>query len=158
MALDPKLIRESFALVAGQADKVSSHFYALLFTENPELRDMFPPMMDGQRSRLLSALIRVVHDLDSPEQLVEYLQQLGRDHRKFGVKAEHYAMIAGALIRALRRYGGSGWTAEMDTAWMEAYRVIAQQMTGGAAEAAKTTPPWWNATVVAHESGAATSP
>jgi NAD(P)H-flavin reductase/hemoglobin-like flavoprotein len=151
MALDPKLIRESFALVAGDAEKVSSHFYALLFTEHPELRDMFPPMMDGQRRRLFSALIRVVHDLDNPPQLMEYLQQLGRDHRKFGVRAEHYEMLAGALLRALRRYAGESWTTEMDTAWADAYEAIAQQMKFGADESAKTTPPWWNATVVTHE-------
>ena len=46
MSLDPRLIQESFALVEDRTDQVASHFYALLFLENPALRDLFPPMMD----------------------------------------------------------------------------------------------------------------
>jgi hemoglobin-like flavoprotein len=90
MPLDPRLIQESFALVEESSDKIAGHFYALMFLEDPALRDMFPPMMDAQRDRLMGAIVRVVDQLHDPQSLVEYLRQLGRDHRKFGVRAEHY--------------------------------------------------------------------
>jgi NAD(P)H-flavin reductase/hemoglobin-like flavoprotein len=151
MALNPDLIRESFALVEPVADKVSAHFYALLFTERPELREMFPPMMDGQRGRLVNALVRVVHDVDTPDRLLTYLHQLGADHRKFGVRADHYPLLYSALITAMRKYAGPAWRPDMDDAWLTAYQIVANAMIAGANEAAKTMPPWWTAQVVAHE-------
>src|SRR5260221_3526052 len=89
----PVLIRESFALVAGIPEKVAAHFYALIFLEHPEVRDMFPPMMDLQRDRLIQALVRVVAQADDPDSLADYLRQLGRDHRKFGARPEHYDVV-----------------------------------------------------------------
>jgi NAD(P)H-flavin reductase/hemoglobin-like flavoprotein len=151
MALNPRLIRDSFALVEPIADKVSNHFYALLFLENPRLREMFPPMMDGQRSRLVGALVRVVGMLERPGELVEFLQQLGRDHRKFDVRPEHYDLVGHALMSALRRFAGPSWTPEIDEAWREAYHVIATTMIAAADDAARTAPAAWSARVVAHE-------
>jgi len=50
------LIRESFALVAPQAEELARHFYATLFSQAPETRDLFPVNMEVQRSRLLRAV------------------------------------------------------------------------------------------------------
>ncbi|HEV3173182.1 MAG TPA: globin domain-containing protein [Actinocrinis sp.] len=150
MTLDPKLIHQSFALVEDSAEKVTGHFYALLFLEDPTLRDMFPPMMDTQRDRLLSALVQVVHHAHEPHTLVDYLQQLGRDHRKFGVRPEHYDTVGRCLIAAMKRFARPGWTAEMDAAWGAAFQLIAGTMIGAAQEAAKTTPASWTGRVVEH--------
>jgi NAD(P)H-flavin reductase len=151
MALNPKLIRDSFALIEPMADKVSNHFYALLFLENPAMRGMFPPAMDSQRSRLVGALMRVVGLLERPGELVEYLQQLGRDHRKFDVRPEHYELVGNALLSALRRFTGPSWTSDIDDAWREAYQTIATIMIAAADEASVTAPAVWNARVVDHE-------
>jgi NAD(P)H-flavin reductase/hemoglobin-like flavoprotein len=150
MKLDPKLLQESFALIDGNIDKVTSHFYALLFLEDPALRDLFPPMMDSQRDRLLTALVRVVHQSDDPRALAEYLEQLGRDHRKFGVQAAHYQTVWRCLLTALKRFARPGWSAEMDTAWSAAFQFVAGIMTTAAHEAALRTPAWWNGQVIEH--------
>ena len=151
MALEPRLIQQSFALVDADADRVASHFYALLFLEDPGLRDLFPPMMDSHRDRLMSALVKVVHQSDEPAAMQEYLRQLGRDHRKFGVRAEHYQTFWRCLLCTLKRFARPGWTPEMDTAWAAAFQVIASTMIEAAAQAAQTTPAWWQGRVVAHE-------
>lgn len=150
MPLDPRLIQESFALVEGSADKVAGHFYALLFLEDPALRDMFPPMMDSQRDRLLGALVKVVHQVHEPQTIVDYLRQLGRDHRKFGVRPEHYETVGRCLVAAMKRYAGPGWTPAMDAAWTAAFTFLADTMITAAEEAAQSTPPFWNCRVVAH--------
>jgi NAD(P)H-flavin reductase/hemoglobin-like flavoprotein len=147
----PALIRESFALVEPYQDKATAHFYALIFLEHPEIRDMFPPMMDTQRDRLMSALVRVVGQVDAPESLAGYLRQLGRDHRKFGARPEHYDVVWRCLITALKRFAGPGWTPEMDAAWLMAYQIVAGTMIEAAEEAARTSPAWWTAKVVHHE-------
>lgn len=150
MPLDPRLIQESFALVAESSEKVTGHFYALMFLEDPSLRDMFPPMMDGQRDRLLSALVKVVHQVHDPESLVEDLRQLGRDHRKFGVRPEHYETVGRCLVAAMKRYAKPGWTPAMDASWSAAFGFMADTMITAAEDAAKTTPPFWTGRVVAH--------
>jgi ferredoxin-NADP reductase/hemoglobin-like flavoprotein len=150
MSLDPRLILESFALVEDSADKVASHFYALLFLEDPSVRDMFPPMMDSQRDRLLSALVKVVHQAHEPDSLIDYLQQLGRDHRKFGVRPEHYETVGRCLITAMKRFARPGWTPAMDESWAAAFGFVAGTMISAAQDAAKSTPAYWTGRVVGH--------
>ena len=147
---DPRLIQESFALVEGEADKLASHFYALLFLEDPSLRDLFPPMMDAHRDRLITALITLVHRADDAEALDEYVRQMGRDHRRFGVRPEHYTVVGQCLLSTLRRFAGGRWTAEMDLAWYAAFQRVAAIMVEAAAAAAQTAPPWWSARVIGH--------
>ena len=147
----PVLIRESFSLVESMPEKVAAHFYALIFLEHPEVRDMFPPMMDAQRDRLIQALVRVVGQCDRPETLADYLRQLGRDHRKFGARPEHYDVVWRALISALKYFAGPAWTAEMDAAWLAAYQLVAGTMIEAAEEDARRAPAWWTARVVQHE-------
>jgi len=149
--LDPRLIKESFTVVEPVADKVAGYFYARLFLENPGVREMFPPAMDLQRERLLGAIIRIVQGLDRPEFLANFLEQLGRDHRKFGAKAAHYEAVGRALIAALKRYAGEAWTPQVEASWVAAYSVAAEMMIDASRRAAMDTPDWWLAEIVAHE-------
>ncbi|MBR7835242.1 hypothetical protein KDL01_18355 [Actinospica durhamensis] len=147
---DPRLLQESFALVEAEADKLASHFYALLFLEDPALRDLFPPMMDAHRDRLITALITLVHRAHDVEGMEEYVRQLGRDHRRFGVRPEHYAVVGQCLLSTLRRFAGPRWTAEMDGCWYAAFHQVAAIMVEAANQAALQCPPWWTARVVGH--------
>lgn len=151
MSFDPRLIRDSFALVEDRADQVAGHFYALLFLADPALRDMFPPMMDTQRDRLMSALVRVAHQVHEPQSVVEYLRRLGREHRKYGVRPEHYDTLSRCFVAALRRFAGAGWTAPMQDAWLSALDFISRTMIAGAQDAAQSTPGCWTGRVVAHQ-------
>jgi len=144
-----RLLKESWTLVEEQQDKLASYFYARLFLTNPNLRDLFPIHMDVQRSRLLSAIVTAVQTVDDPEAFDDYLASLGRDHRKFHVSPEHYDVVGGALLEALRAFGGQDWSIEYDQAWRDAYQVIASKMMAGAE--ADTNPPYWHAEVLAHE-------
>ncbi|NUU20557.1 MAG: flavohemoprotein [Streptomycetaceae bacterium] len=149
--LDPWLIQESLAAVAPRAEDLVSHFYALLFLDRPDLRAMFPPMMDAQRDRLLAALLRLgtgAHDLEAQR---GFLWQLGRDHRKYGVLPEHYAAVGAALIGALARYAGHGWRPAVRDAWVTLYSWASDVMIQAAEQDAEVSPPWWDARIVAHE-------
>ncbi|MCX4745271.1 globin domain-containing protein [Kitasatospora sp. NBC_01287] len=145
------LIRESFALVDQHADKLTGHFYATLFLHDPEVRELFPPAMDLQRDRLFRALAGAVRMLDRPAELTTFLQQLGRDHRKYGVRTAHYDAVGSALLATLRRFAGEAWTPAHERAWTAAYGQIAAAMSGAAEAEAGQTPASWLAEVVAHE-------
>src|SRR6185369_17551966 len=103
------------------------------FLNNPQLRDLFPVQMDVQRSRLLGAIVTAVQTVDNPEHFDEYLQSLGRDHRKFHVQPEHYEVVGNALLESLRTFAGEHWTIEYDQAWRDAYAAISERMIDGAA-------------------------
>jgi NAD(P)H-flavin reductase/hemoglobin-like flavoprotein len=141
------LIKESFGRVEHVAGRVAEIFYARLFTDCPELRELFPLMMDVQRTRLLRALVRIVQELDSPVQLDQFLGQLGADHRKYGVRPAHYEAVGRALVAAVRQHTEPGqWTPEIEAAWLAGYALVAERMIDGAARAAPA-PPWWQARV-----------
>lgn len=148
-SLNPRVIKESFALIEPRAEEISAYLYARLFAENPRLRAFFPPAMDHQRERLFHALREIVWSLDSPDTLSAFLSRLGRDHRKFGVTREHYDAMGRALLTTLRKFTGEAWTAEMECAWRSAYSTAATMMV----EAAEghELPPWWTGEVIEHE-------
>lgn len=151
MSRDAQLIKESWAAVEPRQERISQFFYAHAFLTRPDLRDMFPVVMDVQRVRLLQALVRVVQGFEDPDALAPYLRQLGRDHRKFAVTPDQYDVIGASLIAALKEYGGDVFTQEVEQAWITAYGVAAGMMIEAAETAAMDEPPWWNATVVSHE-------
>jgi NAD(P)H-flavin reductase/hemoglobin-like flavoprotein len=144
-----RLIRESFAVVEPHADKAAKYFYGMLFAIAPATRELFAANMEVQRSRLLRALVHVVQMVDRPDDLVPFLRQLGRDHRKFGVLAQHYDAVGNALISALGQYAGDAWTPQVQKAWAEAYGLIARTMIEAAE--ADQGPAWWAGKVIEHQ-------
>ncbi|MCD9877011.1 globin domain-containing protein [Streptomyces guryensis] len=148
---DALLIRRTMTEVAPIADKVTSYFYALLFVRHPDLRSLFPAAMDTQRDRLLRALLTAAEHIDNTDVLVAYLQNLGRGHRKYGTRAEHYPAVGECLIGALSKYAAGIWDAEMEAAWVRAYTTISQVMIDAAAADELRSPAWWYAEIVAHE-------
>lgn len=107
---DAFLIRRTLQEIAPVADKATSYFYALLFIRHPETREMFPVAMDTQRDRLLKALLTAAEQMDDPAALTAYLSGLGRGHRKYGTRPEHYPAVGEALLGALARYAEKVWT------------------------------------------------
>ncbi|MCK8433814.1 flavohemoprotein [Streptomyces sp. D2-8] len=148
---DALLIRRAMAEVAPVSDKVTSYFYALLFVRYPDLRSLFPAAMDTQRDRLLRALLTAAEHIDNKDVLVDYLQNLGRGHRKYGTRAEHYPAVGECLIGALSKYAAGVWSAEMEAAWVRAYTTISQVMIDAAAADELRAPAWWYAEIVTHD-------
>jgi NAD(P)H-flavin reductase/hemoglobin-like flavoprotein len=149
--VDAQRLKDSFDRVAGEGDAVALFFYSDLFVRNPHLRDMFPIGMGGQRDKLLRALGHIVSQVDDLQSLVPFLQQLGRDHRKFGIVAEHYPHVGASLLATLRHFSGQAWTEDVESDWNAAYSLVAKVMLEAADENALNSPAWWNGHVVAVE-------
>ncbi|MEU4426745.1 globin domain-containing protein [Actinoplanes sp. NPDC024001] len=143
------VLKDSWNLVADRSDQVVEHFYARLFLAFPQLRDLFPVQMRAQRDRLLSAIVSAVHHFDDPVRLDAWLRGLGRDHRKFEVRPEHYAQVKVCLLDAIRSHAGDRWNDVYEQAWNDAYDLMADRMIAGAGE--RDDPPYWDAEVLSHE-------
>ncbi|WP_439145241.1 globin domain-containing protein [Streptantibioticus silvisoli] len=148
---DAVLIRRTMRVIEPVADKTTSYFYALLFLRHPYLRELFPAAMDTQRDRLFRALLTAAKHVDDAETLTAYLANLGRGHRKYGTRPEHYPAVGECLIGALTRYASEIWNDEVEAAWVRAYTAISQIMIDAAAEDEHVAPPWWQAEIVSHE-------
>lgn len=149
--MDTQRLKDNFARVAMHGDEVPLFFYSDLFLSHPETRSMFPIAMNAQRDRLVSALGRVVADVDNADALIQFLRGLGRDHRKFGVIRDHYGAVGTSLINTLRYFSGPEWSADLEADWTAAYTLAAQTMIEAADQDEQTHPVWWEATVVSHE-------
>jgi NAD(P)H-flavin reductase len=149
--MDAAALRESWALVAKSGDDVPMFFYSHLFVSHPDLREMFPISMAAQRDKLVGALGRIVSRVDELDDVVGYIEQLGRDHRRFSVVAEHYSAVGASLLATLKHFLGAAWTAELAADWAEAYNLIAMTMVRAAEESSETSPDWWEAEVTSVE-------
>jgi NAD(P)H-flavin reductase/hemoglobin-like flavoprotein len=141
-------IRRSWARVEPHTEALTRLFYGLLFERMPASRALFPINMEVQRSRLLRALVHVVQMVDKPDELDPFLDQLGRDHRKFEVVDEHYDALGLALVGAVEQFSGSSWTPHVAAAWTQAYAIVADRMR--AAANGERGPASWTGRVVEH--------
>jgi NAD(P)H-flavin reductase/hemoglobin-like flavoprotein len=148
--VDAQRLTKSWNAVAAHGDQVPLFFYSTLFLSHPETRDMFPVSMAQQRDKLVTALGRVVSRVDDLDAVVPMLQQLGRDHRRFSVVAEHYPAVGEALLATLEHFSGPEWDQDLAREWTAAYGIVADVMIR-AAEAAASLPPWWDLGVLATE-------
>src|SRR5436305_9024495 len=140
----------SFWLLEPVADAAMTYFYAQLFTMDTEIRAMFPAAMDVQRRRFFAALSQIATAQESQEdrdRLVPYLRELGRAHRKFGVRERHYEVFRRALIATLQRFAAPSWNETAKHACETAFNHAAGVMIDAAKDDEAESPAWWIATV-----------
>jgi methyl-accepting chemotaxis protein len=122
---DQHLLQESLDLVAPVADELIAAFHDRLFTVHPELRPIFPPVLDRYRDRLVAAILALVSRYDRPQLLLPELGALGRRYDRYGLGSAQYAAIGSMLIGTLRDFAGPGWTPAHHGAWVRAYTFAA---------------------------------
>ncbi|MBN8678296.1 MAG: hypothetical protein J0M29_08730 [Chitinophagales bacterium] len=124
-----QLIHHSWRLLkAIDPALVGDVFYSRLFFLYPKLRHMFPKKMEEQHQKLIDMLSHMVARLDQPEQLLPEIREMGKRHQGYGVKPEHFGMVADALLWTLERGLGSDWTPETAEAWKACYTLIVDNM------------------------------
>ena len=133
------LVQKTWKMAAPNAEAVAQLFYQRLFTLDPAIERLFAGSnMAAQRGKLVQALRLAVEGLDDLDGLVPVIEDLGRRHVGYGVKASHYDTVGAALLWTLERGLGQAWTAETKAAWTEVYGLLAgvMQQSEGSSEAA----------------------
>jgi NAD(P)H-flavin reductase/hemoglobin-like flavoprotein len=148
-ALDP--VERSFFLLEPAANAAMTYFYGQLFAMDAEIRAMFPPAMDQQRMRFFRALARIAAAQGDLARLVPYLEELGRAHRKFGVREGHYDVFRRALMTTLHKFAAPAWDTAAQRAWEGAFDQAARIMIDAAKRDAEDSPAWWTGTVTRTE-------
>lgn len=123
-------IRRSYLILSVESAYADELFYEHLFSNRPEMRELFDGDISAQSERLtitnmLGMIVSQIHNL--PE-LMPMLGDLARRHTEYGVTAEHYADAGRALQSMLQDILGSKFDAEVEAAWAKAYDGIAVTM------------------------------
>jgi NAD(P)H-flavin reductase/hemoglobin-like flavoprotein len=148
--------REALAIVRAAVDPehggadVIHRFYSRWFATDLSVRDLFPPDLTAQRAAFSQALFWVLDQFvqQRAEEPVNFLAQLGRDHRKYDVAQQHYVTMHDALLDTLREHLDDRWDDRVAEAATHAVDLIVGIMRGAADS--EQGPPYVDGTVVEH--------
>ena len=95
------LVQVSWEKVQPVAEQAAELFYSHLFSLDPSLQALFKGDMKAQGRKLMNMIGFAVKGLTRLDAIVPGVQALGRRHAGYGVRDEHYAMVASALLWTL---------------------------------------------------------
>ena len=121
-------VTASFAQLVLVEDTLAALFYRRLFMLEPSFRGMFGADMRIQGRKFSDMLYFIVGRLHDHNGLLQEIQEHGRRHRAYGVRAEHYAPVGAALLWAIEQILNERYTRDVEQAWAELYRLIATTM------------------------------
>ncbi|MEP3299801.1 MAG: globin domain-containing protein [Pseudoruegeria sp.] len=128
-----KRVKESYLELLPVHDEVAEAFYLGLFTAAPDTRLLFPKDMESQKDKFFQTMSLMVQFLNDQTILENVFGELGRNHKGYGVRVEHYDVVEDCLLTALAQKLGSSFTTEVREAWLQTYRVIVKTMKDAAA-------------------------
>jgi nitric oxide dioxygenase/hemoglobin len=118
--------------------EITTAMYARLF-QNAEVAAMFDQAAQAsgeQPKRLAAAILAYAKNIDKLDNLGAAVQRMVARHVETGVKAEHYPLVAEALLPAIRDVlGADVATDEVLAAWGEAYWMLADILIAAEAQA-----------------------
>ncbi|MBV9825596.1 MAG: hemin receptor [Alphaproteobacteria bacterium] len=123
-----KNVQASFAKVVPIADEAARLFYDRLFETAPETRALFKGDMREQGRMLMATLATVVNSLHRIEAITPAVRSLAQRHVAYGVRAEHYPLVGGALLWTLEQGLGDQFTPKLRDAWATAYGALSEMM------------------------------
>lgn len=126
---------ENMAIVKATAPAIQEHglqittrMYERLF-ENKDVESMFDKAAQAsgeQPKRLAGAILAYAKNIDNLGALTAAVEKMVSRHVETGVKAEHYPLVADALLPAIRDVLGAEVASdEILAAWGEAYWMLA---------------------------------
>lgn len=122
------LVEASWTNVLPIEDKIATFFYDKLFTLDPGLKALFAGDIDEQGRKLVSMIGAAVSSLGGFDTIVPDLQALILRHVDYDFKDSDYDTVGIALIWALEQGLGDAFTADVRTAWIKTYALLADAM------------------------------
>lgn len=129
-------LETSFDLIAPRGEELMDEFYARLFETAPSVMPLFAATdMQRQKAMLLGTLVLLRKSLRDLDAIVPTLRKLGARHVAYGAEPAHYPVVGEALIGAMAALAGPAWMPAHESAWREAFAIVAGAMIDGATAA-----------------------
>ncbi|MCA1060026.1 NO-inducible flavohemoprotein [Rossellomorea aquimaris] len=123
-----EIVKSTAPVLEVKGTEITSTFYKNLFTNHPELLNIFNhanQKKGRQQTALANAVYAAAQNIDKLESILPVVKQIAHKHRSLGVKPEHYPIVGEHLLQAIKQVLGEAATDEIIEAWGEAYGVIA---------------------------------
>lgn len=123
-----QIVKSTAPVLAVKGEEITTHFYKTLFTNHPELLNIFNhanQKKGRQQTALANTIYAAATYIDQLEVLLPAVKQIAHKHRSLAVKPEHYPIVGEHLLDAIKAVLGDAATDEIIEAWGEAYGVIA---------------------------------
>ncbi|PGS47473.1 NO-inducible flavohemoprotein [Bacillus sp. AFS041924] len=124
-----EIIKSTVPVLEVKGTEITSVFYKNLFTNHPELLNVFNhtnQQKGRQQTALANTVLAAAQNIDKLETILPVVKQIAQKHRSLLVKPEHYPIVGQHLLGAIKEVLGDAATEEILGAWGEAYGIIAQ--------------------------------
>ncbi|BBN83539.1 flavohemoprotein [Pseudoalteromonas sp. A25] len=122
------LVKSTIPLLSGAGTAVTEHFYARLFSHNPELKHIFNmtnQQTGKQHFALFNAIAAYATHIDNPSVLQDAISRINHKHMSLNIQAQHYDIVGHHLIETLKELAPQEFTPDIEQAWREAYALLA---------------------------------
>jgi len=126
-------IKSTVPVLEVHGTAITTQFYQLLFTNHPELLNIFNhanQKQGRQQAALANAVYAAAKYIDRLEEILPVVKQIAHKHRSLGIQAEHYPIVGKYLLAAIKEVLGDAATDEILDACAEAYGMIAGAFIG----------------------------
>ena len=123
-----EIIKSTVPVLEEHGEKITTHFYKIMFNNHPELLNIFnhANQKQGRQQKALAGTVYAAAKyIDNLEVILPVVKQIAHKHRSLGIKPEHYPIVGKHLLLAIKEVLGEAATDEIINAWAEAYGVIA---------------------------------
>jgi nitric oxide dioxygenase len=128
------IVKATVPLLESGGEALITHFYTMLLSENPSVRPLFNQahQASGAQPRALAnGVLMYARHIDELEQLGGLVSQIINKHVALQILPEHYPIVGGCLLRAIREVlGPEIATDAVIEAWGAAYGQLADLLIG----------------------------
>lgn len=123
-----EIIKSTVPVLAQHGEAITKRFYEMMFTNHPELFNIFnhANQKQGKQPKALANTVYAAATyIDNLEAILPVVRQIAHKHKSLQVKADHYPIVGKYLLLAIKDVLGDAATDDIIDAWGKAYGVIA---------------------------------
>lgn len=122
-----KLVNSMKELHSKQID-LSSNFYEI-FLSNEEVAALFKFVpLETQKKMFKMSFESIIYFMDNPNQMKIELLDMGKKHRRYGVKKYHIPVFRESLLGAIKKSYNNNLDEETFAIWRKAIEIIADSL------------------------------
>ncbi|EJY54676.1 putative serine protein kinase, PrkA [Alicyclobacillus hesperidum URH17-3-68] len=122
------IILSTVPVLEKHGEAITGRFYHILFSEHPELLNLFNQTnqrQGKQQTALANAVYAAAAHIDNLSVILPVVQRIAEKHRALGVTPDQYPIVGETLLKAIKDVLGDAATPEIMDAWAQAYGAIA---------------------------------
>lgn len=121
-------VKSTAPVIKEHGKAITSRMYEIMFTTHPEVKSQFDMSAQAngtQPAKLATAVYAYATHIDDLGALKSAVDKIAHRHVATHVLPEQYPIVGECLLQAIEDTLGDAATAEVMTAWTEAYQALA---------------------------------